>query len=638
MYRSPVYCYSNRRVELNRQMTGIKCVVFVSIMNFLWIFTRGDVTDTEVSCVFMESCILPCSFQGGTGVVIYWTQVTEDCPVHWTQETAGDCLVHSYYDNQDQLTHQDQRFRGRTSLFKDQISRGNASLLLTGVKVQDQGRYRCYTGSERGRTESFINVTVDAPVRKVDLQQVENRITCSSEGIYPEPELTWSTRPPSNVTFKNNTEVQRTEQLLYNISSSLILSHSDSDLSYICNISTRRNSRTVTFKPNVTDTEVSCVFMESCILPCSFQGGTDVVIDWTQVTAGNRLVHSYYDNQDQLAHQDQHFRNRTSLFKDQISRGNASLLLTGVKVQDQGRYRCFTSTIRGGDKYSFIILTVDAPVGKVDVQQVENRITCSSEGIYPEPELTWSTRPPSNVTFKNNTEVQQTEQLLYNISSSLILSHSDSDLSYICNISTDRNSRRATLFKTTSINCSSSEATIPCTASNISLTGFSLTWSFNHSHIILTQTRADDPPTVSEGWRQQVKGVSESGSLMLQHLSPSHEGTYTCELRDAEETLITNTFLRIEEGPGNSTGAIIGGVVGAISVLVLVAAAVFLVRWCTQKQGQQRNIRNALQDCTIYCVQEIELQEDINETTHLRSREIKTYSSLCQSDEDSGLS
>uniref|UniRef100_A0A3B4WZI4 Ig-like domain-containing protein n=1 Tax=Seriola lalandi dorsalis TaxID=1841481 RepID=A0A3B4WZI4_SERLL len=112
------------------------------------------------------------------------------------------------------------------------------------------------------------------------------------------------------------------------------------------------------FVPDVADSEVSCVVMESCILPCSFQGGTDVVIHWTQVTAGDFLVHSFYHNKHQLAHQVQRFRDRTSLFKDQISRGNASLQLTGVKVQDQGRYKCFTSVIRG-NKDSFINLKVD---------------------------------------------------------------------------------------------------------------------------------------------------------------------------------------------------------------------------------------------------------------------------------------
>ncbi|XP_044031918.1 hemicentin-2-like isoform X2 [Siniperca chuatsi] len=608
-------------------MTVVKCALFFLVLTCLWTFNRGD---AEVSCVFMESCILPCSFPVGTDVLIHWIQVT-----------AGD-TVHSYYHNKDQLSHQHEHYRGRTSLFRDQISRGNASLQLTGVEVQDQGRYKCYTSTMRGNKDSFINLKVDAPVRQVDIQQVENRITCSSEGIYPEPELTWSTSPPSNVTFKNTTTVQQTEQQIYNISSSLILSDNVTDLVYSCTVSTRRNRRTATlFKPtslsvsdsettipctssntpltgliwrfnhsqiilsqtradvphtvseewqqqvkgvsesgslmlqdlssnqegiytcelsnaeetNITSTllrieksqddEVSCVFMESCILPCSFPGGTDVLIHWIQVTAGDTPVHSYYHNQDQLAHQHQRFRGRTSLFRDQISRGNASLQLTGVEVQDQGRYKCYTSTMRG-NKVSFINLKVDAPVRQVDIQQVENRITCSSEGIYPEPELTWSTSPPSNVTLQDKPTVQQTEQQLYSISSSLTLSDSVTDLVYSCTVSTRRNRRRATLFKPTSLSVSDSETTtIPCTSSNTPLTGF--IWRFNHSQIILNQTRADVPHTVSEEWRQQVKGVSESGSLTLQDLSLNQEGIYTCELSNAEETNITSTILRIEK-------------------------------------------------------------------------------------------
>uniref|UniRef100_A0A3B4YYH5 Ig-like domain-containing protein n=1 Tax=Seriola lalandi dorsalis TaxID=1841481 RepID=A0A3B4YYH5_SERLL len=221
-----------------------------------------DVADSEVSCVVMESCILPCSFQGGTDVVIHWTQVTVSCVfmescilpcsfqggtdvvIHWTQVTAGDLHVHSFYHNQDQLAYQVQRFRDRTSLFKDQISRGNASLQLTGVEVQDQGRYKCHTSVIRGNKDSFINLKLDAPVDQVDLQQVDNRITCSSEGIYPEPELTWSTSPPSSLNLQHKTTKQKTEQLLYNIRSYLILS--DSDLGYSCTVSTRRNRKRAT--------------------------------------------------------------------------------------------------------------------------------------------------------------------------------------------------------------------------------------------------------------------------------------------------------------------------------------------------------------------------------------------------------
>lgn len=96
---------------------------------------------------------------------------------------------------------------------------------------------------------------------------------------------------------------------------------------------------------------------QSCILPCSFQRGDDVVIHWNQLKP-ERIVHSFYDNKDQLLHQDKHFRDRTSLFPDKIPQGNASLKLTGVEVQDEGRYKCYTSVITG-NRDTFIDLEVE---------------------------------------------------------------------------------------------------------------------------------------------------------------------------------------------------------------------------------------------------------------------------------------
>uniref|UniRef100_A0A8C5C1E0 Immunoglobulin V-set domain-containing protein n=1 Tax=Gadus morhua TaxID=8049 RepID=A0A8C5C1E0_GADMO len=67
--------------------------------------------------------------------------------------------VHSYYDDQDQLGHQDPLYKGRTSLFNDQISGGNASLRLARVNLQDQGRYQCYASTSPD-LEIYLNLTV----------------------------------------------------------------------------------------------------------------------------------------------------------------------------------------------------------------------------------------------------------------------------------------------------------------------------------------------------------------------------------------------------------------------------------------------------------------------------------------------
>lgn len=47
-----------------------------------------------------------------------------------------------------------------------------------------------------------------------------------------------------------------------------------------------------------------------------------------------------------------------------------------------------------------------------------------------------------------------------------------------------------------------------------------------------------------------MKAVLESGDLTLQYLSSDHDGMYTCEQSNDEETRITNSILRIENSSG----------------------------------------------------------------------------------------
>uniref|UniRef100_A0A3B5MI45 Ig-like domain-containing protein n=1 Tax=Xiphophorus couchianus TaxID=32473 RepID=A0A3B5MI45_9TELE len=198
----------------------------------------------EVSCVFRQSCMLPCRIQLGS-----------DPLIHWYQESAGDVVVHSYYDGRDQLGYQNQNFQNRTSLFQDQISRGNASLLLKEVKIQDEGRYKCYTSIRAGYKQLFINLKTEAPVSTIRIHQDGNRITCSSEGIYPQPELTWSTEPPSNTTLNESTRIQKTEDQLYDISSSLTVPDG-SDRIYSCTIRTRSNNKTLILNDDMAEKSV----------------------------------------------------------------------------------------------------------------------------------------------------------------------------------------------------------------------------------------------------------------------------------------------------------------------------------------------------------------------------------------------
>ncbi|XP_035270686.1 CD276 antigen-like [Anguilla anguilla] len=100
--------------------------------------------DLQVTCLFSEDCLLPCSFRPSGEEVIHWKRQK----VH----------VHSFYYGQNQLQIQDSRYIGRTSLFQDLIIQGNASLLLQRTKISDEGQYSCYTSTTLGARVVFISV------------------------------------------------------------------------------------------------------------------------------------------------------------------------------------------------------------------------------------------------------------------------------------------------------------------------------------------------------------------------------------------------------------------------------------------------------------------------------------------------
>ncbi|MED6243829.1 hypothetical protein ATANTOWER_027731 [Ataeniobius toweri] len=127
-------------------------------------------------------------------------------------------------------------------------------------------------------------------------------------------------------------------------------------------------------------------------------------------------------------------------------------------------------------------------------------MSCSSEGIDPNPQHSWSFKASSNTSVHSSITLQKTEEQLYNINSSLKVSVAVSYLNYSCTFSTRRNKRTFTLFKSISISVPEAEATMNCAAWNLTVTR--LVWRFNHSQILLSKNRTDADHSVSEDWRK----------------------------------------------------------------------------------------------------------------------------------------
>ena len=84
-----------------------------------------------------EDAVLPCS-------ITHPGVDDGDLAVHWTRaDLPSDQYVHYWWAGHMNAENQSPSYKGRTSLFKDEVKKGNMSLKLSRVKSSDEGNYTC---------------------------------------------------------------------------------------------------------------------------------------------------------------------------------------------------------------------------------------------------------------------------------------------------------------------------------------------------------------------------------------------------------------------------------------------------------------------------------------------------------------
>ena len=83
---------------------------------------------------------------------------------------------------------------------------------------------------------------------------------------------------------------------------------------------------------------------EDVVLPCLLEPPLDAVsksVEWARPDLEPRFVHVWYEGRDLLVNQNPSYRGRTSVSIDKLKQGDLSLLLSAVKLSDNGLYRCY---------------------------------------------------------------------------------------------------------------------------------------------------------------------------------------------------------------------------------------------------------------------------------------------------------
>ncbi|XP_077100181.1 uncharacterized protein hhla2b.1 isoform X3 [Siphateles boraxobius] len=248
------------------------------------------------------------------------------------------------------------------------------------------------------------------------------------------------------------------------------------------------------------DIQVTCMFSEDCVLPCVFEAVGDEIIYWFRQ---NVLIHSYKQGSSLLDQPDQHYNNKTSLFTEVISSGNASVHIKKSSPQDRGKYRCLVTSSRKTSEH-FIIVKVEEPAVLPDALHSFTRKTADKQDLY-----------------SVESKIRKLE-----------------DLTYICLVQSFYKSQtwRTSLQEKEISSFEGQDFNISCVAP-WNLQNFTLTWSYTKGHESSTVYTYDSLTQLSSSvWKERVRLVTprgQGGDGSLQLLVPlrlEHAGLYTCIL------------------------------------------------------------------------------------------------------------
>uniref|UniRef100_A0A3P9HW52 HERV-H LTR-associating 2a, tandem duplicate 2 n=1 Tax=Oryzias latipes TaxID=8090 RepID=A0A3P9HW52_ORYLA len=310
---------------------AVEFLLLVFLEKLSWSDAKVVLPDANVTCIIPEDCILPCSFKPASTVVIHWYK--QQIPVH------------SYYYNKDQFGLQNKHFSGRTCLFNSHIPHGNASLLLRRVKVQDRGRYKCYTSTRKSNQEMFVNLEVKAPIQMVTIKMTEEWVTCSSQNVYPVPQVSWATNPPSSQEALENSTIRTTDHKgLFTVESMLRIVGNFNNYTYLCSFKSSDKTEvwTASWKnqEDVTNEEGHPV-----LIPCNApQMLHNFSLTWTFSSSSEPTLILRYDNRTrQTTNQ---WEGQAELDQDLVLLGDGSLLLNKPDSQEHsGTYTCMFTAL-----------------------------------------------------------------------------------------------------------------------------------------------------------------------------------------------------------------------------------------------------------------------------------------------------
>ncbi|KAG3289164.1 butyrophilin subfamily 1 member A1-like, partial [Ictidomys tridecemlineatus] len=162
-----------------------------------------------IVAVLSEDAILPCA--------LFPAMNAENMELGWFRTTLSKA-VFIYWNQQEQTEEQMAEYRGRTSLVKDFLSEGQASVHIHKVQVSDNGMYTCYFRHGGFYEEADLEVKVagmgsDPQVHIEGPEEDGVRVVCKASGWFPKPQVQWRDLSGNKFPALSEAHTQDSEEL-----------------------------------------------------------------------------------------------------------------------------------------------------------------------------------------------------------------------------------------------------------------------------------------------------------------------------------------------------------------------------------------------------------------------------------------
>ncbi|XP_070849833.1 butyrophilin subfamily 3 member A2-like [Chaetodon trifascialis] len=184
--------------------------------------------------------------------------------------------------------------------------------------------------------------------------------------------------------------------------------------------------------------QVMVMVGEDIVLPCQLEPPVDAVsmtIEWGRANLDPRFVYVWHGGQELLDDQNEAYRGRASLSINKLKHGDLSLTLSEVNVSDNGTYRCYIPTWHKEYFVELLVGAVASPgISFAGIHQDSSGVVldCTSEGWYPQPELSWLDSE-GNVLPAGPTETVRGPDGLYTVSSRVTVDKTHSN-TFTCRV------------------------------------------------------------------------------------------------------------------------------------------------------------------------------------------------------------